>query len=442
MKNLKSKGYLTDNAYEYIQSLISSVKVENVGLDNEKLSWNTTTDINLAQDSDNTNHWVLDYDVDIYKNDAGKYTVSLPNPNGQIYEEESDGTQTLIGTYEFITGSSTTEYESLEDAIQDLKYTEEEENNNNNLKSVGMFNYNNGNVQLESTSIYDTNELRKNLISSIFEAILDCYINQDGAIHDSKFLEDMLLDSNYNKTETKSGETISEIKTDYNKALDALINFIDAKKSTTINNLKTLLDNGDITAKDLKDEERILELIKAGQTDIEMTSEFQTVIKDYIVKNMIANTGEPKYAWVDENDTGNTGNADAKAQWYTNLFNRMKEGYKTLENGLASSKEWMEYALETGIVTIEQVDKTYTWKNIDYKTCSKITEQTDNSAAVAKPEAEYNRAMNDINAKDKLYDIELKNIDTVHSALQTEYESIKNVMNKNIVRVFKFNQNG
>ena len=50
--------------------------------------------------------------------------------------------------------------------------------------------------------------------------------------------------------------------------------------------------------------------------------------------------------------------------------------------------------------------------------------------------------MNDINAKDSIYDIELKNIDTEHTALQTEYESIKGVINKNIERVFKFNQNG
>ena len=176
-------------------------------------------------------------------------------------------------------------------------------------------------------------------------------------------------------------------------------------------------------------------ILNNGQ--ITMTSEFKTVVSDFIIKNMISETGEPKYAWVDENDTGNTGNADAKAQWYTNLFNRMKQGYKTLENGLASSPEWMEFALETGIVTVEQVDKTYNWKSIDYKTCSKITEQTDNDAAVAKAEAEYSRAMNDINAKDSIYDIELKNIDTEHTALQTEYDSVKNVVDKNVESSFK-----
>ena len=160
------------------------------------------------------------------------------------------------------------------------------------------------------------------------------------------------------------------------------------------------------------------------------------------VSKMIEETGEPKYSWIDENDTANTGNADAKAQWYTNLFNRMKQGYKQLENGLASSSQWIEYALECGIVSMEQVDKNYTWKSLDYKTCTKITEETDNSAAVTKAEAEYNRAMNDIDSKDSMYDIQLKNIDTEHTALQTEYDSVKSVISKNIDRTFKFNQNG
>ena len=117
----------------------------------------------------------------------------------------------------------------------------------------------------------------------------------------------------------------------------------------------------------------------------------------------------------------------------------MMQGYKVLENGLASSSEWIEYALESGIVSLEQVDKSYNWDSLDYKTCTKITEETVNDE-ITKAEAEYNRAMKDIEAKDNIYDIELKNIDTEHSSLQTEYESIKSVISKNIERTFKFNQ--
>jgi hypothetical protein len=117
----------------------------------------------------------------------------------------------------------------------------------------------------------------------------------------------------------------------------------------------------------------------------------------------------------------------------------MQQGYKALENGLAASKEWIEYALESGIVTLEQVDTNYNWNSLSYGSCTKITEETDD-AAVTKAEAEYNRAMNDIEAKDNIYDIELKNIDTEHTSLQTEYDVIKDVMKKNIERTFKFNQ--
>ena len=167
---------------------------------------------------------------------------------------------------------------------------------------------------------------------------------------------------------------------------------------------------------------------------------FLTVVKEFVVDQIIDEYGTPKYAWVDSTDTNNEGNADAKAQWYTNLFNRMSKGYKALENGLASSPQWIEYALESGIVTMEQVDGTYQWQGLDYKACARITEETDD-AAVAKAEAEYSRAMNDIEAKDNIYDLELKNIDTEHSSLQTEYDSIKGVISKNIERTFNFYKN-
>ena len=45
--------------------------------------------------------------------------------------------------------------------------------------------------------------------------------------------------------------------------------------------------------------------------------------------------------------------------------------------------------------------------------------------------------MNNIENKDKRFDMELKNIDTEHNSLQTEYDSVKSVIDKNIERSFK-----
>ena len=162
---------------------------------------------------------------------------------------------------------------------------------------------------------------------------------------------------------------------------------------------------------------------------------FKKIYDVYILDCVMNTYGEPKFTWIDQNDKN--ANGEHKAQWYTNLFNRMKTGgYKTLQNGLASSTEWIKFAFESGLVTLEQVDGSNTWNSTTYSNCSDITEQT-NSTAVTIAEAEYNAQMNKIQNKDKMYDLELKNIDTEHNSLQTEYESIKGAIDKNIERTFK-----
>ena len=253
------------------------------------------------------------------------------------------------------------------------------------------------------------------------------------------------------KPVTGSTQTLKEYYNDYANAKDIYLNTIFASTTdedrANIEKVKAQLkagqaekfvdENGNpysLDYKDLTDVDFLLRYMAAeGLTP---SSNFETVIKEFMIDKVIEEYGTPKYAWQDSTDPDNTGNADAKAQWYTNQFNRMMQGYKVLENGLASSPEWIEYAMESGIVTMEQVDASYQWQGLDYKSCARITEETDD-AAVTQAEAEYNRAMNDIEAKDSLYDLELKNIDTEHSSLQTEYDSIKGVISKNVESSFK-----
>lgn len=181
----------------------------------------------------------------------------------------------------------------------------------------------------------------------------------------------------------------------------------------------------------------IEELKKAinDKANADKKESFKKIYDVYILDCVMNTYGEPKFTWIDQNNKN--ANGEHKAQWYTNLFNRMKTGgYKTLQNGLASSTEWIKFAFESGLVTLEQVDGSNTWNSTTYSNCSDITEQT-NSTAVTIAEAEYNAQMNKIQNKDKMYDLELKNIDTEHNSLQTEYESIKGAIDKNIERTFK-----
>lgn len=175
--------------------------------------------------------------------------------------------------------------------------------------------------------------------------------------------------------------------------------------------------------------------IEGEFVDMEYLANFEAIKDIYLCEQMIAEFGAPKYTWIDKNNPNE--NADAKAQWYTNIFEKLQEnGYQKIEKALTESPEWIQFALESGLLSMVQVNDEYKWVSTMYTNCSDITEDTI-ELEITKAEAEYKRETNKIQAKDKKYDLELKNIDTEHNSLQTEYDSIKAVLDKNIERHFK-----
>lgn len=164
-----------------------------------------------------------------------------------------------------------------------------------------------------------------------------------------------------------------------------------------------------------------------------------------------------------------------KAQWYVNLWHRMngssqyKNGelttndatlgtttinykpvgrqYEVLEDGLMNSASWLQHALENGTITLEKVNfsdqpesgtglKNASWTSIIYTSVLEIHEK-ESSVDKSKAEAEFEQTQKIIEAKDKQFDNILKLLDTEHNALQTEYDSVKSVISKNIDRTLK-----
>ena len=171
-----------------------------------------------------------------------------------------------------------------------------------------------------------------------------------------------------------------------------------------------------------------------------------------------------------------------KAEWYTNLWYRMngalfdeelmesasnpdfnlsdelhakyfektedsKQSWVEFDETLINSSEWLKFALESGEITLERIEfnKDYdtttedvnkTWTAVTWSSTSDIVEVED-ELAITKAEVKYEQALREIQAKDKEYDNDIKKLDTEHNALQTEYDSIKSVMDKNVERSFK-----
>lgn len=397
--------------------------------------------------------------------------ISITVQNGKIIsydftelrnEETStktDNNNNVIATYTF--GDLSENYKTSDGTYSKLCYNRTEESNGTSTETDRTYlEFKNG--KLESYQFISEVSDLKSTLNDIVDTII-CQVLAHANYEN--FVRDIKDDETYGmiRPASANGKTVAEIYGDYLLAKNGFLPAIfDSSAISTVEadmEVGTLIqmyagdgvteltkvdydgneynDIRPVNIKNIQDLEFILQYAK--QKGLTFAEEFNTVIKEYIMDKIIEVNGTPKFAWVDENDPSNTGNADAKAQWYTNMFNRMQHGYKQIEDGLASSKEWIEYALESGIVTMEQVDKYFNWQSLDYKTCTRITEVTDD-AAVARAEAEYNRAMNDIKAKDNIYDLQLKNIDTEHTSLQTEYSVLEKVIQKNIERTFKFDQ--
>ncbi len=109
-----------------------------------------------------------------------------------------------------------------------------------------------------------------------------------------------------------------------------------------------------------------------------------------------------------------------------------------------NDSETLNQMLQSGRITVDVVE-------ID-KNNGKLTDRTtsvpsDNSLdytntteidkkALAKAEAEYEHDMKKIDKKDKQYDMELNKLETERTALTTEYDSVKKIIQDNIERTF------
>lgn len=147
------------------------------------------------------------------------------------------------------------------------------------------------------------------------------------------------------------------------------------------------------------------------------------------------------------NPDATTGKYDENAKaykYYSDLYAKLStEGYTLIQDTQANSPEWLQAQVDAGNIFLREYDKyagadgkgafqDVSWTSGD----SSLQEKTDKTDT-ARAEADYESAMASIKSKEERFDLQLKEIDTEHTAVQTEMDSVKKVMSKNIERTFK-----
>lgn len=134
----------------------------------------------------------------------------------------------------------------------------------------------------------------------------------------------------------------------------------------------------------------------------------------------------------------------AKTSYYTNLFNEIKDtGSNSPGDVNMQSAEWLQNEITAGNIFLSEYDPeagtggTGDFVNVSWTSGDASLQEKTDKTETAKAEADYNTTMASIQSKDKRFDMQLTEINTEHSAIQTEIDSVKKVIDKNIERSFK-----
>lgn len=106
---------------------------------------------------------------------------------------------------------------------------------------------------------------------------------------------------------------------------------------------------------------------------------------------------------------------------------------------LLNNSDFFQDALRNGGLFIQQLmssDSENSYKDISYSSVSTIYDSLDTSDD-DEAQAEYEAQALVLSNQDKQLDLELQQIQTKHKAIETEYDSVKKVIDKNIDKSFK-----
>ena len=149
-------------------------------------------------------------------------------------------------------------------------------------------------------------------------------------------------------------------------------------------------------------------------------------------------TDDYSYYFVLKNENAITEQSSLNADFYNMLYNQLcMNGACTDKNIMQkiNDQEYLTHALKNGQLFVSSLNTDGYFYQGHYTQSAHIAEVTDDDA-IAQAEAEYNVKKTKLSYKEETLELKMKNIDTELSALTTEYDTVKNLISKNVEKVF------
>ena len=146
------------------------------------------------------------------------------------------------------------------------------------------------------------------------------------------------------------------------------------------------------------------------------------------------------YKIINPDDNGFTTQQIYESEFYSALFNNLcQNGW--YENIYIEDKEYLDNALKTGQLFITGINQDGYYYQDKYNAGPYIMEATDEDA-ITQAELAFTQKKNKINYKEEQIDLDMKNLDLEISSLTTEYDTVKQMLTKNVEKTFTMFQSG
>lgn len=145
-------------------------------------------------------------------------------------------------------------------------------------------------------------------------------------------------------------------------------------------------------------------------------------------------TSDPYYNYVMKDENSVDSVTVMQADFYMQLYNNICANGWT-QNDNIEDDNYLENALKNGTYFITSLNEDGYFYQGRYNEEDCIIEIKDEDA-IAQAEAEYTSKKTQLTYKEDKLDLDMKNLDTEISSLTTEYDSVKNLISKNVEKVF------
>lgn len=145
-------------------------------------------------------------------------------------------------------------------------------------------------------------------------------------------------------------------------------------------------------------------------------------------------TDDTTYLWKVGNPDANTAQEMYVAEFYSSMFNNIcQNGW--VENDQINDEEYLSHGMKNAQFFISSLSNDNYYYQDRYTDCGYVMEVTDEDA-ITQAELEYTNKKSKLNYKEQQLEVDMKRLDLEISALTTEYDTVKNLISKNVEKTF------